>query len=334
MFTTPMVRLLAVVLGHDADRVAEILLDRGVMHFMNVSDLRAGWSNQLMPLDEMVFVPRIADIRKRIEGLFKASGETPYSPDQEESLHRALKTRETLDLEKMTAYVDKVANDLNRIRERQRSIRREIASLTEVLEQIRIYGVGLPRRGADEAYSFISIHIGELAAEMEETLREELSQIPSVLIPMVRKKYIVHLLLITMKRDNGRVVPILDRMGWKEIELSKEVGDYKPEIVADVEARIAQLREEEGRLQRETRDMLAKDRDELLHLWQSLVMYENYYRVQTYFKKTSRTVMFSGWLPEESCSELIVTIKEATQGRCYIEWSKPNAISDEEMLHS
>ena len=334
MFTTPMVRLLAVVLDHDADRVAEVLLDRGVMHFMNVSDLRAGWSGRLLPLDEMAFVPRITDIRKRIEGLFKASGETPYSPDSEESLHRALKSRETLDLEKMTAYIDKVANDLNRIRERQRSIGREIASLTEVLEQIRTYGVGLPRSGGDEAYSFISIHIGELPTEKEGTLREELSQTPSVVISMVRKEGIVHLLLITMKRDSGRIVPILDRLGWKEIELSKEVGDFRSDIVADVGARIAQLREEEGRLQKETRDRLVKDRDELLRLWHSLVMYEKYYRVQAYFKKTSRTMMFSGWLPEESCTELIDAIERATQRRCYIEWSKPNTISEEEMVHS
>ncbi len=334
MFTTPMVRLLAVVLDHDADRVAEVLLDRGVMHFMNVSDVRAGWSARLMPLDEMAFVPRITDIRKRIESLFKASGETPYSPDSEESLHRALKSRETLDLEKMTAYIDKVTNDLNRIRERQRSIGREIASLTEVLEQIRTYGVGLPPSGGDEAYSFISIHIGELPTEKEGILREELSQTPSVVIPMVRKEGIVHLLLITMKRDSGRIVPILDRLGWKEIELSKEVGDFRSDIIADVEAKIVQLREEEGRLQRETRDRLAKDRDELLHLWHGLVMYEKYYRVQTYFKKTSRTVMFSGWLPEESRTELIDAIEGATQRRCYIEWSKPDAISEEEMLHS
>lgn len=334
MFTTPMVRLLAVVLEHDADRIAEALLDRGVMHFMNVSDLREGWSARLMPLDEMAFVPGITDIRKRIEGFFKASGETPYSPDSEESLHRALKSRERLDLEKMTAYIDKVANDLNRIRERQRSIGREIASLMEVLKQIRTYGVGLPRSGGDEAYSFISIHIGELPTEKEGTLREELSQTPSVVIPMVRKEGIVHLLLITMKRDSGRIVPILDRLGWKEIELSKEVGDFRSDIVADVEARIAQLRQEEGRLQKDARDRLAKDRDELLHLWHRLVMYEKYYRVQAYFKKTSRTVMFSGWLPEESRTELIDEIERETQRRCYIEWSKPDTISEEEMLHS
>ena len=67
MFTTPMVRLLAVVLEHDADRIAEVLLDHGVMHFMDVSDLKEGWSHKLKPLDETSFIPGITDIRKRIE---------------------------------------------------------------------------------------------------------------------------------------------------------------------------------------------------------------------------------------------------------------------------
>lgn len=334
MFTTPMVRLLAVVMEHDADRIAEVLLDHGVVHFMDVSDLREGWSHKLRPLENTSFIPGITDIRKRIESLIRASGENPYSPDQEESLHQELKSRERLDLEKITVYIDRLTNDLSKFRQQQHSIAREILSLTEVLDQIRTYGIEMPRGGEDESYSFISIRIGELPAEKEKDLRQALSQTPSVVISVAQREQRVHLLLVSLKRDSAKVFPVLDRLGWKEIELSEKIGDVGGDLISDIETRIAGLREKEEQLRVKSSGSLVKEKDELLHLWHRFVMYEKYYKIQAYFRKTSRTVMFSGWLPEKNRSQLIDAIERTTQGRCYIEWSKPDSMSSDEMLHS
>ena len=326
MFSTPMVRLLAVVLEHDADRIAEVLLDHGVVHFMDVSHLKETWSRKLKPLDNGTFIPGIADVRKKIESLIRASGENPYSSDQEDSLHEALKLREKLELDKIEAFIDGLTNSLNRIRQQQRSVAGDIASLTEVLDQVKIYGLGLAQGDDEERYSFIAIRIGELPAHKEDELRHALSQTPSVLIPMAEREQHVHLLIVSLRRHDQKLTPILDRLGWKEIELSTEVGDFKGDIVTDIEEKIVRLRKEEEKLQSDAADILRKDLSELYHMWYRLFMYEKYYGIQTYFRKTARTVMFSGWLPEENRSKLVKALESATEGNCYIEWSKPDDV--------
>jgi V/A-type H+-transporting ATPase subunit I len=319
-----MVRLLAVVLEHNADRIAEVLLDYGVVHFMDVSHLKETWSRKLEPLNNGTFIPGIADVRKKIESLIRASGENPYSSDQEDSLHNALKAREKLELDKVEAFVDGLTNSLNRIRQQQRGVAGDIASLTEVLDQVKTYGIGFARGDDEESYSFIAIRIGELAALREDELRQALSQIPSVVIPMAEREQQLHLLIVSLRRHDQTIAPILDRLGWKEIELSTEVGEYKSDIVSDIEGRIVRLREEEEKLQTDAADILRKDLNELYHMWYRLLVYEKYYGIRTYFRKTARTVMFSGWLPEENRSKLMEALKSTTEGHCYMEWSKPD----------
>jgi V/A-type H+-transporting ATPase subunit I len=46
------------------------------------------------------------------------------------------------------------------------------------------------------------------------------------------------------------------------------------------------------------------------------------YTVQTNFKSSSRTVIFSGWLPLSKKEKLTETIKRATENRCFLEWNE------------
>ena len=334
MFTTPMVRLLAVVLEHDVDRVTEALLDEGVMHFMNVSDLNEDWSDKMRPVEREVSIARIADLRKRIEGLLRSADEYVYTGETEAQLHQDLKERKPLELEAESEVLDRITNDLNRIRERQRSVQQEISSLGDILAQVRSYGIGLTRVGEAQAYSFISMRIGALPAGRVEALQDELDQIPSVSIPMAKKDDSTHLLLITMRRDAVRVDPILDRLGWKEISWSRELGALKSDVYADLEKRIAQLREEDEQLEEQKRAVVKQNRDALVQMWHHLALNEQFHKIQTYFQKTSRTVVFSGWLPAAYRVSLTKSIERVTGGRCYIEWREPRELSNEEIVHS
>jgi V/A-type H+-transporting ATPase subunit I len=322
-----MVRLLAVALEHDADRVAEVLLDHGVMHFMDVSKLGEGWSHKLKPLETQAFIPAITDLRKRIESLIRASGQNPHTPDQAENLHQALLAREELDLDHIESFVDGLTGSLNRLRQQQRTVAGEITSLTEVKEQVSTYGMGLLPGGGDETSSFIAMRVGELPVLKEKELRQAMSLTPSVVISISENDQKTHLLIISLKRNDQKTVPILERLGWRDVEFATDMSDFRGNILADIEERITRLKLEEEKLRREIVDILGKDLDRLYHLWHELFMYEKYYSVQSYFRKTSRTVMFSGWLPEERRIQLMEALRNETRGRCYIEWSRPDGIS-------
>jgi len=331
MFTTPMMNLLAVVLERDADRVTEILLDEGILHFLNVSELKPGWSEKMRPVEHGVSTSKISDARKRIEGLLRLVGERVHPDKFEPELHKDLETRKPLDLDAENKRLDGIVDELNRVRERQRSVQQEMTSLVDILVQIRTYGFGTPAAEARD-YTFISLRIGELPSMRVETFQKELDQIPSVILPVARKDESTQLLLITMKRDAGRIEPILDRMGWKDVVLSREVGDLSTDVTSDVEKRIAKLKDEDEQLEVKKRGVVMQNREVLRQIWHQLAMHEQFYKIQTYFRKTSRTVMFSGWLPSEQRLSLVERLEKATDGRCYIEWHDPRNLSDDEIV--
>jgi V/A-type H+-transporting ATPase subunit I len=332
MFTTPMIHLLAVVLETDADRVTEVLLDEGILHFMNVSELKAGWSEKMRLVEHGVSASNVSDARKRIEGLLRLVGERVHSDKIEPELHKDLQTRKPLDLDAENKRLDKIVDELNRIRERQRSVQQEMTSLAEILVQIRTYGLGTRAAAEARDYTFISLRIGELSSIRMETFQKELDQIPSVVLPVARKDELTQLILISMKRDADRIEPILDRLGWKEVVLSREIGDLSPDITSDVEKRITKLKEEDEQLEGKKRGVVMQNRETLMQIWHQLAMHEQFYKIQTYFRKTSRTVMFSGWLPSEQRLSLVERLEKTTKGRCYIEWHDPRELSDEDIV--
>jgi V/A-type H+-transporting ATPase subunit I len=317
-----MVRLFAVVLEHDADSVAEVLLDHGVVHFMDVSQLNETWSHKLKPLENTEFIPAISDLRRRVESLIGASGENPYSSDQADTLHATLKDHDYPNLEEIRDFVENLSSKLTVLRQKQRSVAGEIVNLTEVRDQVGTYGIGLSRTGEDENFSFIAMRVGSLQAEKEKELRQAFSQIPSVVIVMAENDEHVQLLLVQLKRDKQKTEPVLHRLGWKDLDLSPDVGDFRSNVISDIEKKITQLRMEEKEREREIADILKKDLDVLKHMWHRLFVYEKYCSIQSYFRKTSRTVMFSGWLPSENRPKLIDALEQTTGGHCYLEWGK------------
>ena len=74
-----MKQLVAVVLDRDADQVTRALLDQGVMHFVSVTEMDPGLSERLSAGSPRVTEAMIAEIRRRIEGLFSLGG-TGFRP--------------------------------------------------------------------------------------------------------------------------------------------------------------------------------------------------------------------------------------------------------------
>ncbi len=77
IFPQTMKQLVAVVLERDADRVTRVLLDQGVMHFVSVTEVDPGLSQRLSAGSPKVTEAMIAEIRRRIEGLFSLAGQGP-----------------------------------------------------------------------------------------------------------------------------------------------------------------------------------------------------------------------------------------------------------------
>lgn len=327
IFTARMVRLFAVVLRKDCERVTEALLREGVMQFIRTSEIEGETPDHPSATGPEASLTEISDLRKRIEGLLHTAGIIPAPPRETD-----LNDRVAVNVEKEKNRLDQIDGERTGIRERQRTIQQEILKLEDIRRQVGLYGTDLAAVAPSARHSFISMQTGKIIVSNVRKLEEGLRDLPSLNIPVGREGDAVHCLLISMKRDSEKIQRILGNSGWIDIELPNELKSVKEDAFKELSARLKTLTEEQRRLEIEARDIVKKQAGPLRDVWVNLRVGELLERIRTHFTSLSRTVVFTGWVPAEKKERLTQTIREASESRCYLEWNEADskdAVSEE-----
>lgn len=317
MFTTEMIQLFAVVLGRDCEPVTEALLREGVMQFINISQLEGDNPSSLSAVKSEVSLAEISDLRKRIEGFLHTGGIIP-SPPSETNLN----DRIDVDVKNESVRLDKMARERDSIRERQRIIQQEILKLEDIKRQVELYGIGISDVTLPAKHSFISMQIGKLPASNVGQLEDELKDLPSLNIALGRENDMAHHLLISMKRDNEKINKILASVGWTRVELPGELKSVKKDVFTELAAKLKKLTDEQKGVEGKVNDLIKKEEKHLTEIWVNLRVNELFKKIQANFKSSSRTVIFTGWLPSSKKEKLTRKIKRACEDRCYLEWNE------------
>ncbi len=323
MFTARMKQLIAVVLDHDADRVTKELLRQSVLHFVNIKEITSSWKSKVDSVTPKISEALIGEIRKRIESFLDLAG---YKPGSEGNGTLDVEKLKALDLDETNKALDNIAAGLQGRRDRQRTIQQEILRFEDIKRQLDLFGDLRSGIQARSQYSFLSIQTGSVRSAHLEAFSSALKALPSVRLNFREEEDHTALLLITMKRDEARVNKILDKYGWVDVELSKEMSGARDEVINDLETKLAGLRSEQEGLNDQIRNLIEEKRAGLDTMWANLRMNELYYKIQSYFSKTARTMLFTGWLPAEKQGTLDESIKGITGGRCYLEWNDPKDV--------
>jgi len=317
IFTTEMIQLFAVVLGKDCERVTEALLREGVMQFINVSEDESERPDNLSTVKLQISLTEISDLRRRIEGLLHTGGIIPSTPKETD-----LNNRIAVNIEKEKARLDKISGERESIRERQRTIQQEILKLEDIRRQVELYGIGLSDVTLPAKHSFVSMQVGKLPALNVKKLEKGLMSLPSLNITMGQEKDMAHHLLISMKRDNEQIKKILASVGWTRIELPSELRSIKKDVFKELSVKLKTLTDEQKKIETEVNDLIKNEEKYLNDIWVNIRVNELFYKVQANFKSSSRTVIFTGWLPSSKKEKLTRIIKKACEDRCYLEWNE------------
>jgi V/A-type H+-transporting ATPase subunit I len=334
--TAKMLQLIAVVIDRDRDPVTKELLEQGVLHFINVREVEKGWQSKISQLELRVSLARISEVRKRIESLLEMGGlgrppEGRLDPDRLESVA----------LEDADEALDRLASEVHSYRENQRLIQQELLKMEDIRRQLQLFG-NLPSViNRTSTYSFLSFQTGMVPAERVESLRAALRPLPSVLLTFDGRENRgkgtkasgsgpISSLLISMRRDEKEIERILDKHEWEQVELSPQALGSEEQVYRNLNEKISTLKSEQESMSRKVTDCIEKRRNELEEMWANLRMNELFYRIQSYFSKTTRTVIFSGWLPASKRRSLEEGLKRVTEGRCYLEWNEPEKESEEQ----
>jgi len=327
MFTSQMIQLFAIVLGKDSQRVTEALLREGVLQFINVSEVGGEKPDSLSDAKSQASLSEISDLRKRIEVFLHTGGIIPSAPNETD-----LTNRISVNIENEKKHLDKIAAERESLRERQRAIHQEIPKLEDIRKQVELYGIGLPDIPFHAKHSFISMQTGNLPVLKAKQLEDDLRDVPSLNIALGREQDIAHYLLISMKRDSEQINKILAKAGWAEIELPDELQSIKEDVFKELSVKLNKLTDEQKKLEKKANNLVKREEKYLRDVWINLRVNELFYIIQTNFKSSSRTVIFSGWLPLSKKEKLTQTIKQAAENRCYLEWNQAESkdtIADE-----
>ena len=313
-----MKQLVAVVLDDSSEAVTRELLRQGAMHMIRVTGVVTERASVLGAVKQAVSAATIAETRKRVEGLLDLLGLRPG-----EAGGLDVDRLSAVDAEKANRELDRIGASVRGIRERQRALQQEILRVGEIARQIELFrdiGAGIR---AGSRFSFLSIQVGSIASDRLESFAAALRQWPSVQINLERDRERTRLLVITLRRDEGQVAPVLDQHGWLQGELSSEGADLKKQALAELGERLTSLRREQDDCGEEIKTLLGGERKRLEELWANLRMNELHHRIQSYFSTTARTVLFSGWVPVSMQRSLEGGIRRVAGGMCLLWWHDP-----------
>jgi len=320
MFTTQMTQLFAVVLRKDRERVTETLLREGVMQFVSTSEIAASGSDQLSGKGPEGALADVSDLRKRIEGVLHTIGIIPSAPTEAD-----LKNRLAVDVEKEKSRLDKIDAQRDGIRERQRAIQQEILKLEDIRRQAELYGIGLAGVKLPATQSMLSLQAGKLPLSSLRHLEAGLEGLPALHLALGQDGEWAHLLLIAMKRDKGQIDKLLSSVGWTNVDVPDELLTAKKDLFAELSGKLNTLTEEQKKLQGQVANLIKQESQHFQEVWVSLRVEELCFKIQANFESSSRAVVFAGWLPSSKTKILTDRIKEASEGRCYLEWHEASS---------
>lgn len=318
IFTAPMKLLTAVILEKDSEEVTKELLRQSVLDFVSVKELSGGWKTSLGSVSPAISLAKTGELRKRIEGFLNLASPPLNLPDPD------IDSLESVDLEKAEKTLDSLAAEINGIRERQRLFQEEILKLEEIRRQVETFEDLKTGAAARSTYSFLSLQTGTVPQTRMQDFTRALESFPSVLIPSKETEELrAGVLLITMKRDDPRIAPILSQNGWEDVSLPADLTGSKGDALKELREKVEGLRSQQKACTQDLQDLLVRRGEKLRELWTGLRIKELFTRIQANFSRTDRTFLFSGWLPAEKQAVVETGIRRASGNRCFIEWTSP-----------
>ena len=319
MKTVRMKQLIAVVLDRDADSVTKELMRQGVLHFIRVQEVAESWQSKVEPVEPKIQKARVGELRKRIESILVLSGRVSSRKP-----YMNIDRFKPVDLEQADGYLNRLTDKIGSVREQQKKAQEELLRLEDINRQIELFGDLGTAMKSRSPYSFLVFQTGSAPMRHVDDLNSNLRSYPSVLITLGEEEERSRLLLISMTRDKTQVSQLLARYDWQDIELSDEVRGSGEKVTENLKRQLVTLKEQQQELKNSVEEMVENEAMKLEEMWELIRMNELFSRIQSYFSKTSRTIVFSGWLPAAKQPELEEGVRRVSGQRCYLEWNEPD----------
>jgi V/A-type H+-transporting ATPase subunit I len=325
ILTSQMKQLIAVVMEQDLDKLTRLLLEKGVLEFISIKEISSEIDSKVKSVESKIPLQDYRDVRRRVEYLLALSDFKPPDP-RAEDMGDLILANPHEGAKKVKAVSDRV----EKIREEQGLLNQESLKVQEIRRQMELVSDLSSLAKSDSPYSFLRMRTGYLDPVKAPVLEKILSDMPSALLNAGEEKNFY--LLISLKRDESRVHAALEQVSWQEGEAPLQSNYDKERVLIDLDYQLNTIREKQREKKAQIEELISNEKESLTLLWQNLRASELYFVLQKQFSRTTRTYLFSGWLPSDRKEELEKAIVSVCENRCYLEWNSAEIVQKEEKL--
>ncbi|HRD17846.1 MAG TPA: V-type ATPase 116kDa subunit family protein [Candidatus Marinimicrobia bacterium] len=209
--------------------------------------------------------------------------------------------------------------EIESVSQRRDSLQKEFQRLNEIKTRYdRFPGLGKALQMPGD-YSYLAIETGEIPDNNLPLLEEQLSATLHVILPIGRQKGMTSLVAIVLKRDAEVLQAALKASGFQPTKIEKELPSLATESIEKLEKELnylnEQLREAEEKFQAVVDRHLALLIGVYLRIRQEQVQG----RMLHFFRRTEKTCLFSGWLPDSRKEVFVKELQKATQNRAIVD---------------
>ena len=309
MFTRKMQMLTAVVMDEDKDKVVRKLLDKGVLDFVHLDSLDKDQMKKLLKHKASTNSQMIADLRFRIEGLFRQAGDKLPRLTSED-----LESVADVDVDDIRLFLDKFSSSLQDVRNRQQIVNQSLLVENEMLKYIN-----------DKKTEYLETHVGSISGRFDDFV-QRLSTLGAIVV-----KSDDQIQILSLSREEGRIGEVLDKFSF--VETSDKMAQQRGYSLLkdELQRRIGKDKDSLKRLQGEFSERIEEKKDELTLYWRNVRLRELAESVESYFSYTKNTTLFSGWVPMDDASDVAEAIESCTGGRCIVEVRDPEDVPESEI---
>jgi V/A-type H+-transporting ATPase subunit I len=306
-------RISVLIMKEDMEAIIEEIARSGVVHLTRIEEVDE-WAEDLEGISVDKLSNEYTRRRRRIEDLIEE-----IAP---EGLVRVVGEGGEIglvDLAQIDREVSKVEHEVQPLISARRTLSEKMSELKGFLGQIEVLiPSGLPVSGLMRS-TFLASAIGVIEESQLTRLRDLLTPIPSVVLPYSKDGKNLHIVAVALRRDKVRLEEGLRQVGFAKTEVPEDFSKVSSEIETRVTGQMEALEEEMEKV----RGRLAVLKTRVLPVLSGLLTKVEaailLLDIKDYCKLTTKTCLFSGWVPRDETDALVSAVKQKTGGRAIVE---------------
>jgi len=190
-----------------------------------------------------------------------------------------------------------------------------LQDLKEKTFAVPVYDLSLDET---DKYSYLNIKTGKVTTNVLESLRNKLSDYIHIIHTLGTYKDQTGIVIITLQQDKKEIQEMLEQFSFESLsEDEKETISF--EVLNDIDKKLDQAKEEYYTYKNKLTQIADKYRDFLISVLFRIrreILKKNIFQ---YTRKTQRTYLISGWLPQRYSLRFVSMLYRITKNRCIVE---------------